>query len=99
MNISAITSGLRGRMRLGLRLRLADDWRRLHTRGTVWVSGGLGAVSAIGPILREAWRGMPEDLKLVIPAHVQQGIAYLILFTTIIAVRATTIQRVPKEPT
>ena len=76
-------------------LRLADNWRSLHKRGVVVYSGALGAVSAFGPVLREAWRGMPDDLKSVVPAHVQQGIAYAILFATIIGVRYTSVRRVP----
>ncbi|WP_438396506.1 hypothetical protein [Caballeronia sp. DA-9] len=78
-----------------LKLKLADDWRRLHTRGTVIWSATLGGVSAVGPILRESWHSMPDDLKAVIPAHAQQAIAYAILFATIIGVRYTSIQRVP----
>lgn len=81
----------------GFRLRMADDWRRMHLRGTVIYSGVLGAVSAVGPVLREAWHSMPDDLKAVIPAHAQQAIAYAILFATIIGVRYTSIVRVPKE--
>jgi len=76
-------------------LRLADNWRELHKRGTVVYTGVLGAVSALGPVIREAWRGMPDDLKSVIPAHVQQAIAYTILFATIIGVRYASVRRVP----
>lgn len=77
------------------KITLADDWQRLHRRGTVIVSGAFGAISAFGPVLREAWRGMPDDLKSVVPAHVQQAIAYAILFATIIGVRYTAIRRAP----
>ncbi|WP_322092905.1 glycoside hydrolase family protein [Paraburkholderia bannensis] len=69
------------------KITLADDWQRLHRRGTVIVSGAFGLVSAFGPVLRDAWRSMPDDLKTVIPAHVQQAIAYAILFATIIGAR------------
>ena len=79
----------------GFRLRLADDWRRMHTRGTVIASGVMATVSAVGPELREAWRGMPDDLKSVIPPHLQQAIAYAILFCGFIAIRYTTIRREP----
>ncbi|CAG4888053.1 hypothetical protein R52603_00566 [Paraburkholderia saeva] len=79
----------------GFRLHLADDWRRLHRRGVVIYSGVLGALSAFGPVLREAWHGMPDDLKSVVPAHVQQAIAYMILFATIVGVRYTSIRRTP----
>ncbi|WP_042295883.1 DUF7940 domain-containing protein [Paraburkholderia bannensis] len=75
------------------KITLADDWQRLHRRGTVIVSGAFGLVSAFGPVLRDAWRSMPDDLKTVIPAHVQQAIAYAILFATIIGVRYTTVRR------
>jgi DMSO/TMAO reductase YedYZ heme-binding membrane subunit len=76
-------------------LRLADNWRSLHKRGTVVYTGVLGAISAFGPVIRDAWRGMPDDLKSVIPQHGQQAIAYTILFATIIGVRYTTIRRLP----
>jgi DMSO/TMAO reductase YedYZ heme-binding membrane subunit len=78
-----------------LKLKLADNWRELHKRGVVIYSGVLGLVSAFGPMLREAWRSMPDDLRAVIPASVQQAIAYAILFATIIGVRYASIQRVP----
>lgn len=78
-----------------LELRMADNWRRLHTRGVVVYSGILGLISAFGPVLREAWHSMPDDLKAVIPANVQQAIAYTILFTTIIGVRYTSVRKVP----
>lgn len=76
-------------------LRLADNWKRLHTRGVVLYSGTMGLISAFGPVLREAWHSMPDDLKAVVPATVQQAIAYTILFTTIIGVRYTSVRRVP----
>ena len=77
-----------------LKIGLADDWRKLHQRGTVIFSATCGAISAFGPELRTAWQGMPDDLKAVIPHNVQQAIAYAILFSTIIAIRYTTIRRV-----
>lgn len=79
----------------GFRLHLADGWRSLHKRGVVVYSGVLGLISAFGPVLREAWRSMPDDLRTVIPANVQQAIAYTILFTTIIGVRYTSIRKAP----
>lgn len=79
------------------RLTLADGWQKLHTRGTVILSAAMAAISAFGPEIREAWRNLPDDLKSIIPAHAQQGIAYAILFASIVAVRYTAIRRVPKE--
>ncbi|KVR27846.1 hypothetical protein WK15_11845 [Burkholderia ubonensis] len=76
------------------KITLADDWKRLHRRGTVILSSALAAISAFGPTLRDAWQGMPDDLKTIIPAHVQQGIGYAILFASIVAVRYTTVRRV-----
>ncbi|MBK5120875.1 hypothetical protein IQ288_13380 [Burkholderia sp. R-69980] len=79
------------------RISLADGWQQLHRRGTVILSTGLATISAFGPLIREAWHNVPDDLKSVIPAHAQQAIAYAILFTSIVAVRYTAIRRVPKE--
>jgi len=76
-------------------LRLADNWKSLHTRGIVIWTGTLGGISALGPILRDAWHSMPDDLKALILANVQQAIAYTTLFTTIIGVRYTSVRRVP----
>lgn len=80
-----------------LKITLADGWQQLHTRGTVILSSALATVSAFGPVIRDAWRNVPDDLKAVIPAHAQQAIAYAILFASIVAVRYTAIRRVPKE--
>jgi hypothetical protein len=79
------------------KITLADGWQKLHTKGTVILSSGLAAVSAFGPVIREAWHSVPDDLKSVIPAHAQQAIAYAILFASIVAVRYTSVKRVPKE--
>ncbi|MFL9883130.1 hypothetical protein PQR66_08845 [Paraburkholderia agricolaris] len=79
------------------RLTLADGWQKLHTRSTVILSTAMAAVSAFGPEIRDAWRNLPDDLKSIIPAHAQQAIAYAILFASIVALRYTSIQRVPKE--
>lgn len=78
-----------------LKITLADGWQQLHRRGSVILSSTLAAVSALGPTIREAWHSVPDDLKSVIPAHAQQAIAYAILFSSIVAVRYTTIRRVP----
>jgi NADH:ubiquinone oxidoreductase subunit 4 (subunit M) len=80
-----------------LKITLADGWQQLHKRGTVILSGTLAAISAFGPVIREAWHTVPDDLKSIIPAHTQQAIAYAILFASIIAVRYTSVKRVPKE--
>jgi len=80
-----------------LKITLADGWQQLHKRGTVILSSALAAVSAFGPVIRDAWRNVPDDLKAVIPAHAQQAIAYAMLFASIVAVRYTAIHRVPKE--
>jgi hypothetical protein len=80
-----------------LKITLADGWQKLHTKGTVILSSGLAAVSAFGPVIRDAWHNVPDDLKSVIPAHAQQAIAYAILFASIVAVRYTSVKRVPKE--
>lgn len=77
------------------KITLADGWRSLHKRGTVIVSSVFATVSAFGPVIREAWHDVPDDLKSVIPAHFQQAIAYAILFASIVAVRYTAIRRVP----
>lgn len=80
-----------------LKLTLADGWQRLHMRGSVILSSALATVSAFGPVIRDAWHNVPDDLRAVIPAHAQQAIAYAILSASIVAVRYTAIRRVPRE--
>jgi hypothetical protein len=82
--------------RLGWRIGLADNWQRLHTRGTVLFSGAMGLISVFGPELREAWASMPDDLKQVVPATGQKAIAYAILFCTLIAIRYAAVKRIAK---
>ncbi|WP_153135189.1 hypothetical protein [Paraburkholderia agricolaris] len=79
------------------KISLADGWQQLHKRGTVILSSVLATVSAFGPVIRDAWHNVPDDLKSIIPAHAQQAIAYAILFASIVAVRYTAIRRVAKE--
>lgn len=82
-----------------LKITLADGWQQLHTKGTVLLSSALAAVSAFGPVIRDAWHNVPDDLKAVIPAHAQQAIAYAILFASIVAVRYTSVKRLPAGST
>jgi hypothetical protein len=82
--------------RLGWRIGLADNWKRLHTRGVVVFSGAMSMISLFGPELREAWASMPDDLKQIVPASGQKAIAYAILFCTLIAIRYTAIKRTEK---
>jgi hypothetical protein len=81
-----------------LQLTLADNWRRLHTRGTVIFSTAVGVVAPLGAVLRETWNGMPDDLKQYLPHSVQQAISYTILCATFLALRYTSVRRVPREP-
>jgi hypothetical protein len=82
--------------RLGWRIGLADNWKRLHTRGTVIASGAMGMISLFGPELREAWASMPDDLKQIVPATAQKAIAYAILFCTLVAIRYAALKRTAK---
>jgi len=83
---------------MNIRICLADEWRTLHKRSSVIFSGFVGVVAPLGPVLRETWRSMPDDLKMVIPHSVQQGISYTILAATFVALRYTTIQRTDGKP-
>lgn len=80
-----------------LKITLADDWQQLHKRGTVILSTALATISAFGPVIRDAWRNVPDDLRSVIPAHAQQAIAYAILFASIVAIRYTAVKRVAPD--
>lgn len=79
------------------KLSLADGWQQMHKKGVVILSSTLATVSAFGPVIRDAWHNVPDDLKAIIPAHTQQAIAYAILFASIVAVRYTAIRRVPSD--
>ncbi|MGF6976341.1 hypothetical protein QFZ94_004791 [Paraburkholderia sp. JPY465] len=80
-----------------LRITLADGWQKLHTRGTVIFSTAVGVVAPLGAVLRETWNGMPDDLKQYLPHSVQQAISYTILCATFLALRYTSVRRVPRE--
>ncbi|WP_175787386.1 hypothetical protein [Burkholderia anthina] len=72
---------------------LSDEWAKAHKKVTFWLSAGLASMSAMGPVIREAWHAMPDDLKAVVPAHVQQAIAYAILFLTIVGAHYVAVGR------
>jgi hypothetical protein len=80
-----------------LRITLADGWQKLHTRGTVIFSGAVAVVAPLGAVLRETWNGMPDDLKQYLPHSVQQAISYTILCATFLALRYTSVRRMPRE--
>lgn len=79
------------------RLTLADGWQKLHTRGTVIAGAAFTALAGAGPLLSQAWSGMPVELKSVIPQNVQQWIAYTLFGLSFIAIRYTSVHRTPKE--
>jgi len=79
------------------RIGMADGWRRLHTKGTVIVSGALAVVTACGPAIVEAWNSMPPDLKTLLPQGVQRWAA-LAAFLLIIVVRYTAVRRKGDTP-
>jgi hypothetical protein len=76
-----------------MKLSLSEDWRSLHKRLPVILSGACATISAFGPEIRDAWHSVPDDLKAVIPAHMQQAIAYAILFCGLIGAHYVQIQR------
>jgi hypothetical protein len=76
-----------------MKLSISEDWRSLHKRAPVIFSGMCAAVSALGPEIRDAWHSVPDDLKAIIPAHLQQAIAYTILFCALIGAHYVQIQR------
>lgn len=80
----------------GLEVALADDWKKLKTRGTVLFATAMAALQILGPELRDWWENMPDDIKSVIPANFQSGIKYAILFLMIIALRYTTVRKMDK---
>lgn len=77
-----------------LKLALADNWKTLHTRGSVIFSGVIAIAAPTGAVLRETWNQMPDDLKQVLPHNVQQGISYTVLALTFLALRYTTVKKV-----
>ena len=80
-----------------MKLTLADGWRELHKRSTVIAGAIFTAIAGAGPLIAQAWAGMPPELKAVIPQNVQQWIAYTMFGLTFIALRYTAFQRKPKE--
>ncbi|KWB72612.1 hypothetical protein WL40_10775 [Burkholderia ubonensis] len=78
---------------MSFKITLASDWRRLHRVGSVILSCALAVMSALSPLIRETWHNLPDDLKAVMPAHVHQAIAYVVLFGTICAARYASFQR------
>ncbi|MBU9378696.1 hypothetical protein [Burkholderia gladioli] len=74
------------------RIGMADGRRRLHTRGTVIVSGSFAIVTACGPAIIDAWNSMPPDLKALLPQGIQRWAA-LAAFVLILVVRYTTVRR------
>ncbi|MDR5857253.1 hypothetical protein P9239_00335 [Caballeronia sp. LZ062] len=80
-----------------LRLTLADGWQKLHKRGTVIAGAIFTALAGAGPLIAQAWEGMPREVRDVIPQNVQQWIAYTLFGLSFIAIRYTSLRRVVKE--
>ncbi|MDR5801218.1 hypothetical protein [Caballeronia sp. LZ001] len=80
-----------------VRLTLADGWQKLHKRGTVIAGAAFTALAGAGPLIAQAWSGMPHELRDVIPQNVQQWIAYTLFGLSFIAIRYTSLHRVPAD--
>jgi hypothetical protein len=76
-----------------MKLSLSEDWRSLHKRLSVILPAVCAAISAFGPEIRDAWHSVPDDLKAIIPAHLQQAIAYAILFCALVGAHYVQVQR------
>jgi hypothetical protein len=80
-----------------LRLTLADGWQKLHKKGTVIAGAAFTAIVGAGPLIAQAWAGMPSELKAAIPQNVQQWIGYTAFGLGFLALRYTSVRRAPKE--
>jgi hypothetical protein len=76
-----------------IRIGLAEGWKGLHKKSTVRFSALIAIIAPCGPLLREVWATMPDDLKTVIPQDVRQGISYAILACTFLALRYTRFEK------
>ena len=74
------------------KIGMADGWRRLHTKGTVVLSGGFALLTAFGPSIIDAWNSMPPDLKALLPQGVQRYAA-LAAFLLILVVRYLAVRK------
>lgn len=70
-----------------IRAKLTEDWRELRKKSSIWFAFLFGMLQLNGPILRDWWTSMPDELKQVIPANFQVAIKYALLFGSLIALR------------
>lgn len=75
------------------KITLADNWKTLHRRGTVILSGAFALLTAAGPAIIEAWNSMPADLKGLLPQGAQRYLA-VAAFLLILVIRYTAVRRV-----
>lgn len=72
---------------------LADDWQRLHKKGTVIFSATVGALIPLAEIVRQTWGFLPDDLKEYLPHSLKQAISYTVLCCAFLAFRYTSVQK------
>ncbi|QDX22547.1 hypothetical protein FP568_15650 [Pandoraea pnomenusa] len=75
------------------RIVLADDWQRLHKKGTVIFSATVGALIPLAEVVRQTWGFLPDDLKEYLPNNLKQAISYTMLCLAFLAFRYTSIRK------
>lgn len=75
---------------MNLKLRLVDDWEKVHTYSSTQLAATIGTVSVLSQFLEAAWSGMPEEVKSILPDRWRLAIAIFIACLGIIVARYTT---------
>lgn len=75
------------------RIVLADDWQKLHKKGTVIFSATVGALIPLAEVVRQTWGFIPDDLKEYLPRDLKQAISYTVLCLAFLAFRYTSVRK------
>jgi len=77
------------------KIGMADNWRRLHRKGTVILASLFAAVAAFGPTLVDTWNLLPQDLKAALPEGTARWVS-TVAFLLVVFVRYTSIRKKDK---
>lgn len=79
-----------------MKIRLVDDWKRIHTYGTARVAYVMAGVGALGPWVASAWVMIPQDLRDSLPHTARQAMAWVLFAIFLFSIRHVTMDPKPK---
>lgn len=68
-----------------MKFKLIDEWHKAYKFAVVQIAAISAGVIALGPVIIEGWRSMPEDMKVLLPQGISRWTSVAVLLLVILA--------------